>query len=114
MGYEINKEWLHASVLPQTAPFQLFVNVHCMGAEWFSSARVNTQSSHKARCRGSAPHKPRERLQQSLFSGTKERQQISPNLGPETTESHAFKVLIQNDYAEKNPLRQRMLIFTFR
>ncbi len=67
MGYEINKERLHASVLPQTAPFQRCVNVHCTGAECLSSARGNTQSSRKARCRGSAPHRPREWLLQSLF-----------------------------------------------
>ncbi len=104
VGYEINKERLHASVLPQTAPFQRCVNVHCTGAECLSSARGNTQSSRKARCRGSAPHRPRERLLQSLFSGAKERRRTPPNLGPETTESRAFKALIQNDYTETNPL----------
>ncbi len=104
MGYEINKERLHTSVLPQTTPFQRCVNVHCTGAECLSSARGNTQSSRKARCRGSVPHRPRERLLQSLFSGAKERRRTPPNLEPETTESRTFKALIQNDYAETNPL----------
>ncbi len=54
VGYEINKERLHASVLPQTAPFQL---VHCTGTECLSSARGNTQPPCKACCRGSAPHR---------------------------------------------------------
>ncbi len=106
VGYEINKEWLHASVLPQTAPFQRCVNVHC-------TARGNTQSSRKAHYRDSAPHRPRERLLQSLFSGAKERRRTPPNLGTETAESRAFKVLIQNDYAETNPLthKTRRLVY---
>ncbi len=103
VGYEINKEQLHASVLPQTAPFQRCVNVHCTGAECLSSARGNTQSSRKAHCRDSAPHRLRERLLQ-LFSGAKERRRTPPNLGSETAESRAFEALIQNDYAEANPL----------
>ncbi len=102
VGYEINKERLHASVLPHTAPFQRCVNVHCTGVECLSSARGNTQFSRKYRV--SAPHRPREWLLQSLFSGTKERRRTPPNLGPETAESLAFEVLVQNDYAETNPL----------
>ncbi len=104
VGYEINKERLHASVLPQNTPFQRCVNVHCTGAECLSSARGNTQPPRNARCRDSAPHRPRERLLQSLFSGAKERRRTPPNLGPETAESRAFKALVQNDYAETNPL----------
>ncbi len=105
VGYEINKERLHTSVLPQqTAPFQRCVNIHCTGVECLSSARGNTQSSRKARCRGSGPHRLRERLLQLLFSGAKERRRTSPNLGPETTELCAFKVLILHDYTETNPL----------
>ncbi len=88
VGYEINKERLHASVLPQTAPFQL---VHCTGTECLSSARGNTQPPCKACCRGSAPHRPRERLLQSLFSGAKEKWRTPPNLGPEAVESRASK-----------------------
>ncbi len=101
VGYEINKERLQASVLPQTAPFQL---VHCTGTECLSSARGNTQPPCKACCRGSAPHRPRERLLQSLFSGAKEKWWTTPNLGPEAAESRAFKTLVQNDYAETDPL----------
>ncbi len=71
VGYEIIKEWLHTSVLLQTAQFQRCVNVHCMGAECLSSVRGNTEYSRKARCRGSAPQRMRKRLLQSLFSGAK-------------------------------------------
>ncbi len=104
VGNEINKERLHSSVLPQTAPFQRCVNVHCTGAECLSFARGNTQSSRKVGCGGSTPHRPRERLLQSLFSGAKERRRTPPNLGPEAAESRAFKALVQNDYAETNSL----------
>ncbi len=105
VGYEINEERLQASVLPQTTPFQRCVNVCCTGTECLSSARGNTPP-RKACCRDGGPHRPRERLLQSLFSGAKERRRTPPNLGPETAESRAFfsKVLIQNDYAETNPL----------
>ncbi len=72
--------------------------------ECLSSARGNTQSSRKAHCRDSAPHRLRERLLQSLFSGAKERRRTPPNLGSETAESRASEALIQNDYAEANPL----------
>ncbi len=57
VGYEINKERLHASVLPQTAPFQRCVNVHCKGAECLSSVRGNTQPPRKAGCRDIALHR---------------------------------------------------------
>ncbi len=97
-------EWLHASVLPQTTPFQRCANVHCTRAECLSSARGNIQTPRKTRCRDSAPSRQQEWLPKSLFSGTKERQLTPPNLGPETTESHAFKAFVQNDYAETNPL----------
>ncbi len=102
--YEINKERLHASVLPQTAPFQRCVNVHCTGAECLSSAKGNAQSSCKARCGGSVPHRIQEWLLHSLFSGAKERWRTPPNLGPVAAESHAFKAPVQNDYAETYPL----------
>ncbi len=68
VGYEIKKEWLHASVLLQTDPFQRCVNVHCTGEACLSSARGNTQPPRKARCRDRAPHRPPERLLQSLIS----------------------------------------------
>ncbi len=97
-------EWLHASVLPQTTPFQRYANVHCTRAECLSSARGNIQTPRKTRCRDNAPSRLQEWLLKSLFSGTKERQLTPPNLGPETTESHAFKAFVQNDYAETNPL----------
>ncbi len=97
-------EWLHASVLPQTTPFQRCANVHCTRAECLSSARGNIQTPRKTRCRDSAPSRLQEWLLKSLLSGTKEKQLTPPNLGPETTESHAFKAFVQNDYAETNPL----------
>ncbi len=68
VGYEIKKEWLHASVLLQTDPFQRCVNVHCTGEACLSSARGNKQPPRKARCRDRAPHRPPERLLQSLIS----------------------------------------------